>query len=454
MLCVGVTRQETPVTADELAGVVVGDSLQLVRPLGRAPQAWVWEAQDHLGRPGAERVAAWLVPVAAETVAPRVAELTAWTGTEHAYLLSYRTVIAAEHGDEHYVVLVTDPVDGSLRDRLDTGRRLSLSEASDLGTALSSALVTLHRGGQVHGAVVPEHIWWDGRQWRLGGLGLGGPGTAADDVAAIAQILSAALSGPPSAAPVPLTAPWRALLQACAQRQVTAEWVLRELTDPDSPLRQNAPPPPPRRPVMDTTPAPPARQVAVSVCLIALLALIALAPAVLHKHRHNRTVARQSTCLSNLKQIGLATLMYSQDWDGCLPAPVVGGGQDATAQLLPYTHNPGVHHCPAQRPAAQSYFYCAPQPLRLSAIPAPSLLGLHGEGRSLSAPVFAHNNGAGVAYADGHVKWIPAPNYLRPEVTQWRQATMPLPWPSPRVMRPGAGKAPSRTRTMPPQPPR
>ncbi len=116
--------------------------------------------------------------------------------------------------------------------------------------------------------------------------------------------------------------------------------------------------------------------------LLVVIAIIAILAAILFpvfgKAREN---ARRSSCLSNLKQIGLATIQYSQDYDNGLPAwneyyatgdPNTPGenGQGSTgigdvtattgswqAKLFPYVksgtpgtpgRNTGVWHCPSQ----------------------------------------------------------------------------------------------------------
>jgi prepilin-type N-terminal cleavage/methylation domain-containing protein/prepilin-type processing-associated H-X9-DG protein len=80
----------------------------------------------------------------------------------------------------------------------------------------------------------------------------------------------------------------------------------------------------------------------------------------------SRPVARAASCLSNLKQIGLALSMYTQDYDGVLPWNPAPGGlpasswapafrpSDCAAQpttsfvvmLEPYVRHPEVFRCP------------------------------------------------------------------------------------------------------------
>jgi beta-lactam-binding protein with PASTA domain/serine/threonine protein kinase len=73
--------------------------------------------------------------------------------------------------------VVTERLEGgSLRDMLDRGRRLSYSQALQLGLDLCHGLAEAHRQGQVHGEVTPSKIVFgaDGRA-RLVDLGLAAP---------------------------------------------------------------------------------------------------------------------------------------------------------------------------------------------------------------------------------------------------------------------------------------
>src|SRR5579862_3837732 len=54
--------------------------------------------------------------------------------------------------------------------------------------------------------------------------------------------------------------------------------------------------------------------------LLVVIAIIAILAAILFPvFAQAREKARATTCLSNLKQIGTATLMYIQDYDECFP---------------------------------------------------------------------------------------------------------------------------------------
>jgi type II secretory pathway pseudopilin PulG len=65
--------------------------------------------------------------------------------------------------------------------------------------------------------------------------------------------------------------------------------------------------------------------------LLVVIAIIAILAAILFPvFARAREAARKATCLSNLKQIALAAIMYAQDYDECLPA-AVADDNDGTA---------------------------------------------------------------------------------------------------------------------------
>jgi len=85
--------------------------------------------------------------------------------------------------------------------------------------------------------------------------------------------------------------------------------------------------------------------------LLVVIAIIAILAAILFPvFAKAREKARQTTCASNLKQIGVALLSYAQDYDECWPfhdQPVPPNTwQPWTLLITPYVKNTGVYSCP------------------------------------------------------------------------------------------------------------
>ncbi|WP_395139303.1 DUF1559 domain-containing protein [Armatimonas sp.] len=93
--------------------------------------------------------------------------------------------------------------------------------------------------------------------------------------------------------------------------------------------------------------------------LLVVIAIIAILAAILFPvFAQAREKARATACLSNLKQIGLALMMYTQDYDETNPpyndgvinfnAPaVVATTPNFLGCLTPYTKNKGIYYCPS-----------------------------------------------------------------------------------------------------------
>ena len=95
--------------------------------------------------------------------------------------------------------------------------------------------------------------------------------------------------------------------------------------------------------------------------LLVVIAIIAILAAILFPvFAQARAKARQTACLSNMRQLGTAIMMYSQDADEVVvPSQngVAGALYSWPTLILPYVKNTGVFECPS---ADENY---ASQPL-------------------------------------------------------------------------------------------
>ena len=96
--------------------------------------------------------------------------------------------------------------------------------------------------------------------------------------------------------------------------------------------------------------------------LLVVVAIIAILTGILLPvFSRARASARRTKCISNLRQMGAAFLMYAEDYDEVLPRSKVGrqpGGiynflhpDNAPMwydELLPYLRNPEIYNCPEQ----------------------------------------------------------------------------------------------------------
>jgi prepilin-type N-terminal cleavage/methylation domain-containing protein/prepilin-type processing-associated H-X9-DG protein len=198
--------------------------------------------------------------------------------------------------------------------------------------------------------------------------------------------------------------------------------------------------------------------------LLVVIAIIAILAAILFPvFARAREAARQSSCLSNLKQLGLATTMYAGDYDEVLPTAsnlrrLANGRLEEWYDLLPpYVKNNAVFHCPSHpgnRNAAPTYdnmgygwnhqyltvngmstnatLFNTGGAVSLPAIQSPAeTLCIADSGKTPSYPnnIYCdflyppnspptqlanrmsdmHNGGANVAFLDGHAKWYRVP---------------------------------------------
>jgi prepilin-type N-terminal cleavage/methylation domain-containing protein/prepilin-type processing-associated H-X9-DG protein len=188
--------------------------------------------------------------------------------------------------------------------------------------------------------------------------------------------------------------------------------------------------------------------------LLVVIAIIAILAAILFPvFAQAREKARATACLSNVKQLGLASMMYAQDYDetlclqyysplGAQPGPLAGSWDYV---LQPYLKNEGITVCPSDgvaRPAGtvkRSYCWSrgpfadtgVSSGISLAAIPAPANVIHFGERfvagnrryfrdfsvfniptEQLNAGAKpAHSEGWNYTFVDGHAKWY------RPEST-------------------------------------
>ena len=87
--------------------------------------------------------------------------------------------------------------------------------------------------------------------------------------------------------------------------------------------------------------------------LLVVIAIIALLAAILFPvFARAREKARQTTCASNMKQLGLGFLQYAQDYDEALPVGIYPGSANASipygwgGQIFPYVKSIPLFDCP------------------------------------------------------------------------------------------------------------
>jgi prepilin-type N-terminal cleavage/methylation domain-containing protein/prepilin-type processing-associated H-X9-DG protein len=173
--------------------------------------------------------------------------------------------------------------------------------------------------------------------------------------------------------------------------------------------------------------------------LLVVIAIIAILAAILFPvFAKAREKARQSSCLSNTKQIAIAVLSYSQDYDEALlhyryevPTATSAIWSDL---LVPYMKNTQILKCPSANTYANGYgwaYYYLGWPGNggtngsaaryMGEVTSPSETIMIGEGKNSSVvypPALGtaytlvyndparHNEGANYAFVDGHSKWL------------------------------------------------
>ncbi len=176
--------------------------------------------------------------------------------------------------------------------------------------------------------------------------------------------------------------------------------------------------------------------------LLVVIAIIAILAAILFPvFAQAREKARTIVCTSNMKQMGLAFMMYCQDWDETYPP-----AHYWKSRLDPYMKNRELFKCPSRRQLPWYYGHgyniglppyappCNPvvpgfDGKSMAQIQSPSYKILAVEwDRCLAGPpgptgVFrggalsfwavcrVHNGGSNVLFGDGHVKWMKPEQY-------------------------------------------
>ena len=183
--------------------------------------------------------------------------------------------------------------------------------------------------------------------------------------------------------------------------------------------------------------------------LLVVIAIIAILAAILFPvFAKAREKARQTSCLSNLKQIVQAELMYETDNDENMAGvyqPTVGTASSPRLytwidMLMPYVKNTQVWECPSGRfpytqDSSNPLWHSGSYGANLSPVAAPSPTGsrTYANGRpaeqipaaetlmacdsnngnvavywqsGLQNVVEVHNGGVNVAFFDGHAKWL------------------------------------------------
>jgi prepilin-type N-terminal cleavage/methylation domain-containing protein/prepilin-type processing-associated H-X9-DG protein len=178
--------------------------------------------------------------------------------------------------------------------------------------------------------------------------------------------------------------------------------------------------------------------------LLVVIAIIAILAAILFPvFAKAREKARQTSCLSNIKQLALAALMYTQDYDETLlrannvvpvgsymlpdgVTPSTTGNLLWTYQVLPYCKNVQMFNCPSSTfrwpPSTYTQNSCygfndkTLGGVALGSIISPAatimfddctyyLTDWDTNNDNHQPPTQLHNGGANVAFVDGHAKW-------------------------------------------------
>ncbi|MCE5237351.1 DUF1559 domain-containing protein [bacterium] len=154
-----------------------------------------------------------------------------------------------------------------------------------------------------------------------------------------------------------------------------------------------------------------------AVCFLALVFIPILAAILFPVFAKAREKARQSSCLSNVKQLSLAMLQYCADNDGCLPPRPAAGAtpapfapDDWRQRIYPYVRNREIFLCPTSQ-APDSYGFGEQlYGLEARSVKTPSeVLQLFDKGFLDGSAPPPHSEGYNVGYVDGHCRWVHRP---------------------------------------------
>jgi prepilin-type processing-associated H-X9-DG protein/prepilin-type N-terminal cleavage/methylation domain-containing protein len=172
--------------------------------------------------------------------------------------------------------------------------------------------------------------------------------------------------------------------------------------------------------------------------LVVIVIIIILAAILFPVFARARENARRASCMSNLKQISLGILMYTQDYDERFPPSAANNNQDPQSErflynrLDSYIKNAQVFVCPSDTTNKvfsygynYAYFGATPSLMITQAqinSPSQTVMLTDKAGNDSTDWVYSpqywqyalgpygdvairHLDGANVAWADGHVKW-------------------------------------------------
>lgn len=164
--------------------------------------------------------------------------------------------------------------------------------------------------------------------------------------------------------------------------------------------------------------------------LLVVIAIIAILAAILFPvFAKAREKARQSSCLSNTKQLVLGCLQYAQDYDEAFPKHRCNSGTNIAGpcyfmEIFPYLKSSQILKCPSSSYAAYGNPYpnldygfnihLEGDPIAKSQYPAQQCMlaeSRYGYTGHVSYyfhcdEIPGHNEGVNIGFIDGHSKWL------------------------------------------------